>query len=533
MENFKILNLLDKFQWIFEKMNIDYPIMRKIIQVKLTMDGRRQSLLNKNKKDSDKNLFFKNLWVYSIIGVFFIFLIIPNNAYFLRMSTIFSLIIFMLMLSLISDFSYILLDIKEKNIILTKPVDERTFSMAKILHISIYIFSLSLSLIGPSLVASLFIKGIVFFILYLIESILINLFSISFTVLLYFFVLKFFDGEKLKDIINYFQIILSIVMVVGYQVIGRVLNLFDVNSVIKLSWYYYLIPSSWFAAPFELFLNNSKQYIFLSLISLIVPLISIAIYIKLMKRFENNLQKLNGTATNKKLKTGVVEKIGNIICRDNSERASYKFANNMMRSEREIKLKLYPAIGFSIAFPFIMLFAFINDFSNMSNSKSYLTLYIAIPYLIMNINVLKTSVNYKASWIYNCAPIKNIKTQYKGIMKSFIIKFVIPVLLLELIIYISVYGINIIPDLISIFAVTILFVIYSFKSMNDEMPFSLSMADIQKQSGAQMLLIMSVTGLFCGIHYAFTFLMFGSFFFLFITLALNIITYKISFKLFN
>ena len=186
--------------------------------------------------------------------------------------------------------------------ILTKPVNEKTLSMAKALHISIYIISISLALIGPSLIASLFIKGVLFFIIYFIEVILINLFSISLTVLLYFFVLRFFDGEKLKDIINYFQIALSIVMTVGYQLFGRVFNLVDLEKSINISWYHYLIPSAWFASPFELFLNNSNKYIYLSLMSIIIPIISIGIYIKLMKSFEVNLQKLNGATTNRRLK---------------------------------------------------------------------------------------------------------------------------------------------------------------------------------------------------------------------------------------
>ena len=60
MDNFKILNLLDKFKWIFEKMDVNYTIMRKILQVKLTMDGRRESVLTQNNKNTDGNIFFKS-----------------------------------------------------------------------------------------------------------------------------------------------------------------------------------------------------------------------------------------------------------------------------------------------------------------------------------------------------------------------------------------------------------------------------------------------------------------------------------------
>lgn len=530
MDNFKILSLLDKFKWIFEKMDVNYPIMRKILQVKLTMDGRRESVLTQNNKNTDGNIFFKSLWIYALLGLVLIALLFSDSSYFIQMSTISTLIMFMTMLSLISDFSYILLDVRDRNMILTKPVNEKTLSMAKALHISIYIISISLALIGPSLIASLFIKGVLFFIIYFIEVILINLFSISLTVLLYFFVLRFFDGEKLKDIINYFQIALSIVMTVGYQLFGRVFNLVDLEKSINISWYHYLIPSAWFAAPFELFLNNSNKYIYLSLMSIIIPIISIGIYIKLMKSFEVNLQKLNGATTNRRLKKGFVEKLGNIVCKDKYERTFYKFANNIMKSEREIKLKLYPSIGFSIAFPIIMLFAFIDDFSNISNSKSYLTLYMAIPYLTMSIYILKTSVNYKGSWIYNCAPIKNSYVQHKGTIKAFIIKFLVPIMLLDCIVYVLIYGVKILPDVISIFIAAILFVIYVFKVMNKGFLFSKSIKDIQKISGIVVFLIMLAMGLVSAIHYAFTLLKFGSIIFLFVILTTTIISWKVSFN---
>lgn len=37
------------------------------------------------------------------------------------------------------------------------------------------------------------------------------------TALIYLFILRFFNGEKVKDIINFVQIALTIVMTIGYQ----------------------------------------------------------------------------------------------------------------------------------------------------------------------------------------------------------------------------------------------------------------------------------------------------------------------------
>ena len=51
MKDNKILKFLDLFKLVFQKMGIDYPVMRKILQVKLLLDGRRTStVLNNSNK---------------------------------------------------------------------------------------------------------------------------------------------------------------------------------------------------------------------------------------------------------------------------------------------------------------------------------------------------------------------------------------------------------------------------------------------------------------------------------------------------
>ena len=51
MKEFRILKLLDTFQGLYKKSGVNYNIMRMILQIKLTMDGRRvTSAMTNNKK---------------------------------------------------------------------------------------------------------------------------------------------------------------------------------------------------------------------------------------------------------------------------------------------------------------------------------------------------------------------------------------------------------------------------------------------------------------------------------------------------
>lgn len=112
------------------------------------------------------------------------------------MSMLFSVVMFMIMTTLISDFSSVMLDLRDKNILFSKPVNRRTLSMAKSLHILIYLLTVTLTFTGPSLIVSIFIQGVPFFLLYAAAVILMDCFILVFTALLYLLILRVFDGGK-------------------------------------------------------------------------------------------------------------------------------------------------------------------------------------------------------------------------------------------------------------------------------------------------------------------------------------------------
>lgn len=151
MEDLRLLKFLDVFSKLFERMGIDYPMMRKILTVKLTVDARRApSLLNSSAKRwrKDNNLFLKSLWVYALIGLFLPIVLFSHNFMF-QMSLFFGIIMFMVITSMIADFSAVLLDVRDKTILYTKPIDPRTLQAVKAVHVGLYLILLTASLAAP------------------------------------------------------------------------------------------------------------------------------------------------------------------------------------------------------------------------------------------------------------------------------------------------------------------------------------------------------------------------------------------------
>src|SRR5690606_24909912 len=166
---------------------------------------------------------------------------------FLKFNMTTGLIFFFLMSTMISDFSSVLLDVREKNILLPRPVDHRTMNAAKIIHILYYIFCITAALAGPQLVIGTLKYGAVFLAVMIPELVLICCFAVFFTSVLYTFILLIFDGEKLKDMINYFQIVLSLAVLIFYQLIGRIFDISDLTITFSPKWWHYLLPTAWFA----------------------------------------------------------------------------------------------------------------------------------------------------------------------------------------------------------------------------------------------------------------------------------------------
>ncbi|RFB15324.1 hypothetical protein DZB84_13045 [Bacillus sp. HNG] len=531
MQDFPSLKLLDRFEKVFTRFGIDYRVMRKILQAKLVMDRRRVPTIfsQNNKKDKrDKNHYMLSLWIYVLFGLFLIPFTIMGDNYLFQMSLVFGLIIFFLMTSMISDFSSVLLDIRDRNILYPKPIDRKTISAAKLTHIVIYLSLMTIALTGPSIVAGLFRHGIVFFLIALLNVILIDLLIIALTALIYVIILQFFDGEKLKDLINYVQIGLSFSIMIGYQLLIRSFEIVDLSISLEPAWWHILVFPIWYGVIMELFLNGGSQpfYFLLAGLGIVVPFVSIWIYAKLTPSFERNLQKLsqhNKGRIKKRLKLG--ESFRKFICPTKEERVFYQFSSLMLKNEREFKLRVYPSLGFSIVIPFIFLFTFMDDFSLQSfnlirEGKSYLNIYFSLLMMPTVIITLKYSGTHKGAWVYKLTPLKNLKPIFSGTMKAFIVNLYMPIYFILCIVFIPIYGVRIIPDLILVFVSAMIYAVICFSILEKSLPFSRSFETYSSGNGAIIFMLMLVAGLFAGLHIISMLFPYG----LYIYLALAVLT---------
>ncbi|WP_340005530.1 hypothetical protein MHH52_27380 [Paenibacillus sp. FSL K6-0276] len=537
MTDFFVLKLLDKMRGGFNRIGVDYDVMRSILQVKLTMDGRRTPtvLAGMQKKEEKKEGSpLRVQWIYLLFGVMLIPLMMLMGNYMLQMSLVFGVVMFMITTTLISDFSSVMLDLRDKNILASKPVNRLTLNMAKSIHILIYLFTVTLTLTGPSLIFCLFKQGVLFFLLYAAEIILMDCFILVITALLYLLIMKFFDGEKLKDIINYVQIILTIGITVGYQLITRLFDIVELSTSFKPAWWQYLISPVWFAAPFEMFLSGSRDthFVVLSVLALVIPLLLIVAYIKLMPLFEKSLLKLSEQGNVGKGNARMVDWISKITCKNPVEGMFFRFSWSMMKNERDFKLKVYPAIGYSIVFPFIFIFGILWDgnASTIKDSNTYLMIYFGAMLLQTVVLMLRYSASYKGSWIYNLIPLLDTTPIYRGMLKAAIARLLLPLFVIEAIVYLWLFGVRIVPDLVVVLFAMLIYSVICFRLYPRVLPFSeryeaAKQKDYTASSFGLLFLLMGMAG----IHYVFTLFTGGVYIYLLVLVVLNLWIWRITF----
>jgi len=442
---------------------------------------------------------------------------------------------FIVMTSMIADFSSVLLDIRDKNILYTRPIDKKTISAAKMMHVFIYLFYLTASIVTIPLMVGLFRHGIVFFLLSIILIILMEAFILVLTALIYMLILKFFDGEKLKDIVNYVQIGLSFTIMIGYQVLGRSFEIINFHAVLTPKWWQVFIIPMWFAAPYEVALNGhfDSFYIIFSILAISVPIVAFFVYLRLVPTFEKNLQKLAVHSVAKEKKQSKFGKtIIQLVCSSKEEQAFFRFASIMMKNERDFKLKVYPSLGFAIIMPFIFLFNSLRDggFSSISDGKGYLTIYSTMIFIPSVIMMLKFSGKYKGAWIYKTLPLGDLSPLFKGTLKAFLVRLYLPMYFIICILFVVIFGGRVIPDLILVLLISALYSVICFIILKKAIPFSESFEAVGQTESWKVFGLMIPIVIFAGLHYLSTLVGFGVYIYIVIMLIANLFLWRKSIR---
>lgn len=478
MEDFFSLKILDLFRPLFEAFGVEYEKMRLIVSMKLTLDKR------KNNSSENKNSLMQSVILYLVIGLVASRIIVMPIDIMTKMTVLFALIFVMLLTCFITDFSSVILDTYDRHIIGITDVKDITLNMAKIVHIIIYISIISLSISAFSILMILMAYNIGFCLLFILCMILMDFLLIMMTSVIYYLLIKIFKGEKLKDVLNLFQIFMIFVFSIMYYFITSSLSDIQINYTFSINAYDLFIPFMWFASLFCVIFYGKIQtlYIIMAILGIIVPILSILIYIKLTPAFERNLDKLEQVSYNEKdskSKKSFVSKLANKICKNNEEKSFFEFIYTNLSRDREFKTRVYPTLASGIIMPLVLFFvtydrsiSIMEYLKSLSTTNNFLNIYLAVILLQNCILLLKYSKEYEASFIYDVLPISKKKNIYSAEFKVIIIKLFVPVFIIIGIPYLILFKSKFIVHLLIAFVSTIFISMGTFRVNDKSLPFS-------------------------------------------------------------
>ena len=519
-----VLFLLDRLQPIFRALGTDYGQLRAIAAVKLTLDNRRSyaTLGSLNKKaESGNNAFVWMLGTYALIGglIAGMFLAIPpRESITLPLALFFGYVMVVCAMTLISDFSSVVLDSADNAIVLPRPVDSRTLLMARLVHIASYLFAITLAVVTVAILIVATRFGAVAGLLLLLLSLLSSLLMVFLTNVFYLVLMQFISEERLREVINYFQIVMAVVFYGGYQLLPRIVDYQSLTQVFNWTWWHYLLPPFWMAGALEIVIQPvfDGAHTGLLLLALTAPFAGLWVMNRYLSPVFN--QRLAGVdqadtptagPVNSKPAGSLADRIGDWVTTNSLEKAAFTFVWYQTARDRKFKLKTYPQLGFGLAY--IIAMSVNGTWNGLARSGNFylFALYFALIYIATAQQQLGVSDNFKAAWIYETAPIQQPGHVLAGALKALIIKLMLPFYLLLAAYVLFRWGSQTLDDILLAFVNSIIMLLSVALNTKRYLPFSITLDTIKQNVTARNFTNLFILGGIGAFHYGLTYVPYG------------------------
>nr|WP_294903286.1 hypothetical protein [uncultured Lacibacter sp.] len=479
---------------LYTKMGVHMPHLKAILTSKLIMDDRRPNSIrqvqqNRNEK-AVSNATLGTMFIALLTGLFFLLAFMFGNSYATSLTFYFSFYIFMLAGILISDFTTVLIDVRDNYILLPKPVNDKTIVVSRLLHILVHLSKVVLPMSIPGIVTVFIQKGVGGALLMIPLFILATLLTIFVINAVYLVILKITTPARFQSIITYFQIFFAVLIFASYQVVPRMIERSAMQNIDVSSYrFIWLLPSYWLGVAWEALytLRFTTVSIGYTAAAFLLPVIAIWVVVKIFApSFTQKLAQINAgsgesakpAGSTREEKKSFVERLASILTAKGAERAGFLFTWKMMSRNRDFKIKVYPSIGYLFVYFFIFFFRGSNrSLDSFTDPERMQTMLLGIIYfstllLTTALQHIVISEKWKAAWIWYLAPLKAPGKILSGSITAALIMFFLPLALLISIVAVSLWGIAVLPNLFMGMSAQLFICTILSKIMVRKLPFS-------------------------------------------------------------
>ncbi len=520
-----VLWMIKGIGWMLGLLGIDRIQFEAILRVKLTLDDRRSlSGLHGSGKKVNRALLL-TFFFYLLLGVIVGSCVLIVESAMVSLTIFFCLLMVMVGMSLIADFTTVLFDTKDNTILLPRPVDGRTILAARIAHISSYLVIHTLGLSACTFVTGTIAVHPLFAPVFLITLLLSLGLVVFFVHLFYLLAMRIFDVERFRDIIVYFQIALSLSVFAAFQILPRLVDMSNIDTLrIDDSWLVWFLPPAWMAAPFDLLKGEfGPTQLGLTIMAAVVPVAGAILVVRVLAPgFTRALakQELEKAEISRRTpflparKNGPID-LPRLRGPDREERALFDLIRPLLARDRAFKLATYPSFAIMFFFACHPFYAgsdgFLSTLKDLPHTKNHLfALYCPCVLVPTALFQVRYSKQHEAAWIYAALPLERSGAIIMATLKAVMLRLVAPFYCAVVLIVLAVWGPAIAPDLILSGTILILFSFVCIVSIGWKLPFS--QERLAREAGGQaskMILFMILAWVVGAAHYGLTSVPFG------------------------
>jgi hypothetical protein len=338
----------------------------------------------------------------------------------------------------------ILFNKEEADILLHRPIEARSLLWAKVR----VLVEVSLWLAGAFNLAG-FIVGVAFtdgswrfLFAHVISVTLEAMFCTGSVVMMYQLCLRWFGRERLDGLMTTAQVLVSIAAVLSGQLLPQIM--FRIDGVANFNaavWWVALLPPAWFAGFDDALAGSGARGSWL-LAFLAVAITAVVLWLafsKLSADYESGLQSLGenvsrrrSTSTKKNDRRRWIENLVDLPplrwwLRDGISRASFLLVAAYLVRDRDVKLRVYPAMAPILVMPVIMLARGMHSGGGSGFGIVFVGTFVAlIP--MTGVAILQFSQQWQAADIFRSAPIVGPYSICSGARRAVLCFLAFPVL---------------------------------------------------------------------------------------------------------
>lgn len=510
-----VLACFDLLAPLIRRLGVDYAQFRAILETKLMLDARRRSGLQVNQAASSsrssrkpRNTFAASLIFYACMGLTLVGLVMAAPPLF-SMTVVHLYIMTMVALSLVADFSSVLLDTTDNAILQPRPVPGRTVLAARVAHIATYLGLLALSMSAVVLIVGTLSIHPLFAPVFLATLCCSITLVLSAANVVYLAAMRLTTPERLRDAITYCQIGLAAVVVGGSQVVPRLIESGSIRDLhIEDSGWIYFFPPTWMAGPIDLLAGQGGgAALMLTVLAVAVPAAGFLLVLFVVAPQFNRMlaaAEASALANDQPPAAGGPRRptttlwFAAPLTRTPAEAAVLELVWRICARDRQFKMRTYPSLVFPILFSFGFMMSGPGTLpqklvSLPQTDKHFLLLYMAAAMISNVLLQLRFSDRYEAAWVYQVLPIPAAGDVLMGAMKAMLLRYIMPGFALVSVPVLAIWGWRSLPDVAVAFCATLFISAMEAALLARSLPFSTAFGAMEMSGRvARSMLLMLV-----------------------------------------